>query len=81
MAICRIKTVKVGLSTETVTSIDHRYADGRFLMSPCGVAVSNHGYLSSSETRVNAVIRGRKLHLSVSTLRHETVGGICFTDK
>jgi hypothetical protein len=45
-------------------SIDYRCADGRFRMSPRGVAVSNHRYLSSSETRVNAGIRGRKLHLS-----------------
>jgi hypothetical protein len=43
--------------------IDYRCADGRFLMSPRGVAVSNHQYLSSSETRVNADIRGWKLHL------------------
>jgi hypothetical protein len=35
---------------------DYRCADGRFLMSPRGVTVSNTRYLSSSETRVNAGI-------------------------
>ncbi len=39
-------------------SIDYRCADSRFLMSPRGMAVS--------ETRVNAGIRGWKLHLSES---------------
>ncbi len=38
--------------------IDYRSADGRFLMSPRGVAVSNTRYLSSSERRVYAGIRG-----------------------
>jgi hypothetical protein len=61
--------------------IDYRCADGRFLVSPRGVAVSNHRYLSSSETRVNAGIRGRKLHVSESTGCQESVGGICFTKK
>jgi hypothetical protein len=47
--------------------IDHRRADGRFLMSPRDMAVSNTRYLSSSETRVNAGMRGWKLNLSEST--------------
>jgi hypothetical protein len=38
-------------------TIDYRCADGRFLMSPRGMEVSNTRYLSSSETRVNAGIR------------------------
>ncbi len=62
-------------------TIDYRCANGRFLMSPRGMAVSNTRYLSSSETRVNADIKGRKLHLSESTSRQESVGGICFTNK
>ncbi len=33
-------------------TIDYRCADGRFLMSPSDVAISNQYYLSSSETRV-----------------------------
>ncbi len=49
-----------------VRTIDYICADGRFLMSPCGVAVSNRRYLSCSETRVNAGIRGWKSHLSES---------------
>jgi hypothetical protein len=61
--------------------IDYRCADGRFLMSPRGMAVSNTRYLSSSETRVNAGIRAWKLHLSESTSCQESVGGICFTNK
>jgi hypothetical protein len=48
-------------------------------MSPRGVAVTNQIYLSSSETRVNASIRGWKLHLSESTSYQGFVGGICFT--
>jgi hypothetical protein len=44
--------------------IDYGCADGRFMMSPHGMAVSNTRDLSSSETRVNAGIRGWKLHLS-----------------
>ncbi len=56
--------------------IDYRCADGRFLMSPRGVAVSNTRYLSSSETKVNAGIRGWKLLLSESTLCQESVGGV-----
>ncbi len=50
-------------------------------MSPRGMSVSNTRYLSSCETRVNAGIRGRKLHLSESTWCQESVGGICFTNK
>jgi hypothetical protein len=49
-------------------------------MSPYGMAVSNTRYLSSSETKVNAGIRGWKLHLFESTLCQESVGGICFTN-
>ncbi len=61
---------------------EYRCADGRFLMSPRGMAVSNSSiYLSSSGTRVNADIRGWKLHLSESTWCQESVGGICFTNK
>ncbi len=46
------------------------------------MAVSNTRYLSTSETRVNAGIRGWKLHLSESTYWcQESVGGICFTNK
>jgi hypothetical protein len=56
--------------------IDYRWADGRILMLPRGMTVSNTRYLSSSETRVNAVIRGWKLHLSEITLCQESVGGI-----
>jgi hypothetical protein len=47
--------------------IDCRCADGRFMMSPSGMAVSKTRYISSSETMVNAGIRGWKLHLSEST--------------
>jgi hypothetical protein len=61
--------------------IDCRYADGRVLMSPRGMAVSNTRYLSSSETRVNAGTRWWKLHLSESTWCQESVGGICFTNQ
>jgi hypothetical protein len=62
--------------------IDYRCADGRFLMSPRGMAVSKTKYLSSSETiRVNAGIREWKLRLSELTLCQESVGGICFTNK
>ncbi len=63
------------------SNIDYRRADGRFLMSPRGMAVSNTRYPSSSETRVNAGIRGWKLHLSESTWCQKFVGGICFTNK
>jgi hypothetical protein len=59
----------------------YRCADGRFLMSSRGVAVSNTKYLSSSETRVNAGIGGWKLYLFESILCQESVGGICFTNK
>ncbi len=55
-------------------SIDYRCADGRFLMSPRGMAVSNTKYFSSSETRVNAGIKGWKWHLSESTWCQESVG-------
>jgi hypothetical protein len=48
-------------------NVDYRYADGRFTMSPRGVAVSIHVYLSSSETRVNADSRKWKLYLPEST--------------
>ncbi len=61
--------------------IDYGCADGRFLISPRGVSVSNQRHLSSSETRVNAGIRGWKLHLSESTWCQESVVGICFTKK
>jgi hypothetical protein len=61
--------------------IDYRCADGRFLMSPRGMAVSNTRYISSSETRVNAGIRGWKLHLSELTFCQESIGGICFPNK
>jgi hypothetical protein len=50
-------------------------------MSPRGMAFSNTRYLSSSETRVNAGIRGFKFHLSELTWCQESVGGICFTNK
>ncbi len=39
-----------------VSNINYTCADGRFTMSPRGVAVSNHNDLSSSETKVNAGI-------------------------
>ncbi len=61
--------------------IDCICADGRFLMSPRGMAVSNTRYHSSSETRVNGGIRGWKLHLSESTLCQQSVDGICLTKK
>ncbi len=64
-----------------VSRIDNRCADGRFLMSPRGMAVSNTRDLSSSETRVNAATRGWKSHLSESTWCQESIGGICFTNK
>ncbi len=65
-----------------LASIDYRCADGLFLMSPRGMAVSNTSYLSSSETRVDAGVWGWKLHLSESTYWcQESVGGICFTNK
>ncbi len=50
----------------TVWNLDYRCAEGRFLMSPHGMAVFNTRYLSCSETMVNACIRGWKLHLSES---------------
>ncbi len=62
-------------------SMDNRCADGRILMSPRVMAVSNARYLSSSETRVNAGIKGWKLHLTESTRCQESVGGICFTNE
>ncbi len=65
----------------TEKAVDYRCADGRFLMSPRGMAVSNTRYLSSSETRVNDGKRGWKLDLSESTLCQEAVGVICFTNK
>jgi hypothetical protein len=37
--------------------IDYRYADGRIMVSPQGVTVSNRNYLSSSETTVNTGIK------------------------
>jgi hypothetical protein len=55
---------------ETIDYAQHAQqdcADGRFLMSSRGMAVSNTRYLSISETRVNAGIRAWKLHLSEST--------------
>ncbi len=67
--------------TWALICIDYRCVDCRFLMSPRGVATSNHRYLPSSETRVNAGIRGRKLHLSESTWCQESAGVICFTNK
>jgi hypothetical protein len=62
--------------------IDHRYADGRFRMSPSrGVTVSNQNFLSSSETRVNAAIQEDVdgTYLPESTSRQESIGGTCFT--
>jgi hypothetical protein len=51
-------------------------------MSPRGLAVSNTSrYLSCSETRVNADIRGWKMHLSEPFWCQESVGGICYTNK
>ncbi len=44
------------------------------------MGVSNTRYLSSSETRVNAGIRGWMLHLSESTWCQESVGGTSFTN-
>jgi hypothetical protein len=53
---------KIGTLTYIVAAfavfIDYRCADGRFLMSSSGMAVSNIRYDSSSVTRVNAGIRG-----------------------
>jgi hypothetical protein len=51
----------------SVERTDYRYADGRFTKSPRAVTVSNHNYLSSSETRVNAGTRRWNLHISEST--------------
>ncbi len=68
-------------ATNPLGRIDYRCADGRFLMSPRGVAVSNARYLSSNETMVYAGIRGWKLHLSESILCPESAGGFCFTKK
>ncbi len=45
--------------------IDYRCADGRFLTSPSGMAISNTRYLPSSETRVNAGIRAWKSGMSI----------------
>jgi hypothetical protein len=54
----------------------------RWLISASrGVAVSNHKYLSSSETRVNPAIRRWKLHLPESNRCQESIGGICLTKK
>ncbi len=61
-------------------TIDYRCADGRFLVLPRGVAVSNHLCLFRSETRVNTGMRGWKWHLSESTSRQKSAGYICFTD-
>jgi hypothetical protein len=52
---------------ESVTTIDYRYADGRFTMSPRGVDVPNHRYLSNSDARVNAGMRRWTLHLPEPT--------------
>jgi hypothetical protein len=80
--ICNIRRQEQMRFVEfSVLHIDYRCADGRFLMSPRGMAVSNTRCLSSSETRVNAGIRGWKLHLSESTWCQESFGGICFTNK
>ncbi len=62
----RINHLEYGAAYPLIT-IHYRCADSRFLMSPRGMAVSNTRYLSSCETRVNAGIRGWKLHLSEST--------------
>jgi hypothetical protein len=70
-----------GCTFDVNKSIDYRCADGSFLMSPRGLAVSSTRYISSHETRANASIRGWKLHLSESTWCQESVGGICFTNK
>ncbi len=70
-----------GCTFDVNKSIDYRRADGSFLMSPRGLAVSSTRYISSHETRANASIRGWKLHLSESTWCQESVGGICFTNK
>ncbi len=77
----KMKLVKLSFAHKRHPGIDYRCADGRFLMSPRGMAVSNTRYLSSSETRVNAGIRGWILHLSESNWCQESVGGICFTNK
>jgi hypothetical protein len=61
--------------------IDYGCADGRFLMSPCSMAVSNTKYFYNSETRVNAGIRGWKLPLSESIWCQESDSGICFANK
>jgi hypothetical protein len=50
--------------------LDYGYADGRFTMSPRGVAVSNLSYLSRGEIRVNAGRRRWKLHLSQLHVRN-----------
>ncbi len=47
-------------------TIDYRCADSRFLISPCGVAVS-YQLSFQQRTMVNAGIWGWKLHLSEST--------------
>jgi hypothetical protein len=62
-------------------AIEYRCADGRFLMSPRGVAIPNQNYLSSSETRVNASLKTWKSHLSQSNWCQESIGGICFLNK
>jgi hypothetical protein len=53
-----------------VLSIGYRCADGRFLMSQRGVAVSNHSYLSSSETRVKM--------MGITPIRINLMPGICW---
>jgi hypothetical protein len=47
-------------------TIDYRYAYGRFLMSPRGVAISNQNYLSISRIMGNAGVRRRELYPSES---------------
>jgi hypothetical protein len=56
----------------------HRYAYVRFKILPRGMAVSNHRYLSRSETGANAGVRRWKLHPSESTWFQESNKGICF---
>jgi hypothetical protein len=74
---CRIEPVQFASGM----GIDYKCADGRCLMSPHGMAVSYHKYLPSSETRINAGIRGWKRYLSEWTCCQESAGGICFTNK
>ncbi len=61
--------------------IDCRRENDRFQVFASCVTISNPGWLSSSETRINLGIRSWKKHLSEWARCQKAIGGIYFTKK